>query len=67
MYRKLRKRHGFLGVQKQQCKDTKICETKMKMSAIMMDNKSSESGPCPTVTVPLSACKRKLNQHEPQH
>ncbi len=61
VYRKSRKRRGFLGVQKQQCEDTEILQNQNE-NVIGND----ESCPCPTQTVPLSASRRKLTQHEPQ-
>ena len=61
VYRKSRKRRGFLCVQKQQCEDTEISQNQNENVT-----GNDESCPCPTQAVPLSASRRKLTQHEPQ-
>ena len=66
VYRKSRKRRGFLGVQKQQCEDTEISQNQNENVTGNDAQSSGESCPCPTQTVPLSASRRKLTQHEPQ-
>ena len=67
VYRKSRKRRGFLGVQKQQSEDTEILQDQNENVTGSDAQSSGESGPCPTETVPLSASRKKLTQHEPQH
>ena len=67
VHRKSRKSRGFLGVQKQQCKDTEISHNQEESISDNDAQSSGESDPCPTETVPLSASRRKLAQHEADH
>ena len=64
VYCKSTKSRGFPVVPKQQCEDTEISQNQEESINDNEAQSSGESHPCLTETVPLSASRRKLSQHE---